>query len=138
MIAKSTQTVQQVPPKGLARPQLLGIELIPKANSPIVAEQRDMWDFVLRKCFIRESQTLEDNIVKAAFGAENLLERFAEPKEGSRYAGEPVIANQTTPRDMSTEQWARVVDVFDKWAFKPENLLVDLALGDDSRQIGIS
>jgi hypothetical protein len=38
---------------------------------------------------------------------------------------------------LTPEQWARVVDVFDKWAFKPDNLMVSSDLGfDASRELG--
>jgi hypothetical protein len=120
----------------LPRPLLLGIELIPRLDTPVKAEQREMWDFVLRKCFVRETNDISAAIPKLAFGADNLIPRIAEG-EGSRYAGAPVPPD-TTVRDLTIEQWARVVDVFDKWAFKPDNLLVDVPVLEDSREIGIS
>jgi len=119
------------------RPPLLGIEFIPREKTLVKPEQRDMWDFVLRKCFVRETSTIGEAVPKLAFGAENLVPRFAEG-EGSKYAGAPVTPD-TMVRFLTVEQWARVVDVFDKWAFKPDNLHVEVpTLVEESREIGLS
>lgn len=120
----------------LDRPLLLGMELIPRDDSPITPEQRELWEFILRKCFVREAAPISQAVVKLAFGAENLLPKFA--AKDSPYAGAPVLPDEVI-RDLTVEQWARVVDVFDKWPFKPENMLVDIPIGEDTtsvREIG--
>jgi hypothetical protein len=119
----------------LPRPLLLGIELLPRLNTPLKAEQRDVWDYVLRKCFVRETSSIGEAIPKLAFGADNLLPRFMD--EGSRYAGNPVLPTETV-RNLKVDQWARIVDVFDKWAFKPDSLLVEAPAVEESREIGMS
>lgn len=126
-------------PQPLPRPTLLGIELTPRLDSPILPSQKDAWDFVLRNCFVREGQPLSEVSKNLGFGAENLLERFADDKEGheKRWRGTPVDPD-TKAKDLTNLQWARVVDVFDKWAFKPESLMLSSDLGlDSSREMGV-
>lgn len=101
----------------LVRPHLLGIELIPKAKPVVTAEQREAWDYILRKMFVRSTVTLEEALPSLAFGADNLIEKIMTPNNG--YKGEPVMPDEVI-RNISNDQWARIVDVFDKWAFKPE------------------
>lgn len=101
----------------LSRSALLGIEMIPRVDSPIVAEQREVWDFVLRKLFVREAATLQEMLSTLAFGAENLLPKLEQ--EDSPYKG-VAVPGGTTIRNIHEQQWLRIVDVFDKWAFRPE------------------
>lgn len=103
----------------LPRPPLLGIELIPREKPWIKISERDEWEFILRHCFVREARPLAEAFPTVAFGAENLLPKFSEPVETSRYAGIPVDPN-TKVRDIGVEQWARIVDIFAKWPFKPD------------------
>lgn len=115
----------------LVRPPLLGIELVPRLDSYIRLDQREEWEFVLRHCFVQEAQPLSQVIPKLGFGAENLIPKIRDTE--SQYAGLPT--NPETPvRHITIEQWARVVDVFAKWPFKPDLLILDAL--EDSRQIG--
>lgn len=129
------RTAKNPSPVKLPRPDLLGIEMIPRLEPIVVAEQRDMWDFVLRKFFVREASTLGDVVPTVAFGAENLLPRFADL--GTTFAGHPVSLD-TPIRDITVMEWARIVDVFDKWAFKPTHLIPDVEIIEDNRQVGLS
>lgn len=65
--------------------------------------------------------TLEDSISNLAVGAESLLPAI-EAEEGR---GVPVSRKRVI-RYLDLEEWARVVDVFDNWAFRPEVSLVSL------------
>jgi hypothetical protein len=47
------------------------------------------------------------------------------------------VDGKTKVKDLSNEQWARVVDVFDKWAFKPETLMLATDAIDGSRELGV-
>ncbi|GMK56804.1 hypothetical protein CspeluHIS016_0306440 [Cutaneotrichosporon spelunceum] len=126
-------TAKVNPAKALVRPPLLGIEMVPRADSPIKLSQREEWEFVLRHCFVQEASALAEVIPKLGFGAENLIPKMRESEETSRYAGAEV--NPETPvRSLTIEQWQRVVDVFAKWPFKPELLMLDVL--EDNRQIG--
>lgn len=100
----------------LARPMMLGIVLEPKLNSPINLDNKDEWDYVLRKCFVTEAQTIQNSIKNLAFGAEILMDRIS--ADDGRYAGKSVSPGKVV-RDLDVEEWTRVVDCFDKWAFKP-------------------
>jgi hypothetical protein len=101
----------------LPRPILLGMELIPRDKPLLLAAQRESWEYVLRKCFVRQVTPVSEGIKGLGFGAENLLKLVAEPE--SRYMG-AAVDPKTYPRDLTMEQWARVVDVFHNWAFRPE------------------
>lgn len=103
----------------LPRPALLGIEMVPRENPLITLEQREEWDYVLRHCFIREAQPIGEVLPTLGFGAENLIAKVVDTDENCRYAGEPV-SRGTPVRQINIEQWARIVDVFAKWPFKPE------------------
>lgn len=103
----------------LARPPLLGIEMVPREKPLIRIEQREEWEFVLRHCFVREARPIEEAFLTVAFGAENLLPKFWESEKTSSYAGLPVEQG-TKVRDVTVEQWARIVDVFARWPFKPD------------------
>jgi hypothetical protein len=102
----------------LPRPQMLGILLEPRLDSPINLDNKDEWDYVLRKCFVTEAQSIGSALKNLAFGAEGLIEKIESGEEG-RFKGRRV-AKEKIVRDMSVDDWARVVDVFGKWAFKPE------------------
>ncbi|KAL7420239.1 Mitochondrial transcription factor 1 [Cryptotrichosporon argae] len=117
----------------LARPALLGVSLVPRLASPVLPEQKDVWDFVLRKCFVRDTATLADALPQLEFGAANLATHCE--ADGAKYRGD-MVARTTRVRDMTVEQWARVVDVFDKWPFRPEHLVLD-AFTSDVRAAGV-
>ncbi|CAK9780182.1 S-adenosyl-L-methionine-dependent methyltransferase [Cutaneotrichosporon oleaginosum] len=117
----------------LPRPPMLGVELIPRLDSPIRLDQREEWEFVLRHCFVQEARPLSLAMPKLGFGAENLIPKIRESETTSKYAGLPCNP-ETTVRHLTIEQWQRIVDVFAKWPFKPELLMLDSL--DDNRQIG--
>ncbi|KIR54124.1 hypothetical protein I315_03181 [Cryptococcus gattii Ru294] len=118
--------------ESLDRPLLLGVLLTPRLHSPIPAAQKDAWDYVIRRLFVRDTMTLEDSISNLAVGAESLLPAI-EAEEGR---GVPVSRKRVI-RYLDLEEWARVVNVFDNWAFRPENLILDTMIGEDAiRSIG--
>ncbi|WRT67100.1 uncharacterized protein IL334_004066 [Kwoniella shivajii] len=117
----------------LERPELLGIMLVPKLRSPILASQKDAWDFVMRRLFVRDTLTVKQGIPNLSFGAETLIE-FIQGK--NQFRGIPVDGGRVI-RDLRVEEWLRIVDVFDQWAFKPDNLILDSGSADEtSREVG--
>jgi hypothetical protein len=121
------------PSTKLVRPPMLGVEFVPRLDSPIRLSQREEWEFVLRHCFVQEAQPLSQVIPKLGFGADNLIPKIREEEGKSRYAG-VAVNPETQVRYVTIEQWQRIVDVFAKWPFKPELLILDAL--EDSRQIG--
>lgn len=109
----------------LPRPQMLGILFEPRLDSPINLKNKDEWDYVLRKCFVTEAQTIKIALKNLAFGAEGLIDKIENGEEG-RFKGRPVRGEKVV-RDLTVEDWTRVVDVFGKWAFKPAVSLLFLA-----------
>jgi len=99
---------------------MLGILLEPLLDSPITIKNKDEWDYVLRKCFVTEAQSIGVALKNLAFGAEGLIDRIeSETEQGGKFLGNRVRGDKIV-RDLTVEDWARVVDVFDKWAFKPD------------------
>ncbi|KAK8869855.1 hypothetical protein IAR55_000423 [Kwoniella newhampshirensis] len=118
----------------LPRPTLLGLMLTPKLESPILASQKDAWDYVMRRLFVRDTLTLGEGFSNLSFGSSSLLPLIE--SEGDEYRGIPVDRRRVV-RELEVEEWARIVDVFDKWAFKPENLILDSGTGEEfSRELG--
>jgi hypothetical protein len=100
-----------------ARPPLLALEFIPREKVWITEQQRDSWDYVLRHLFVRPATPIRDAMSSLGFGATNLLKAIQDPDSG--YNGDPA-SEMTHARDLTVAQWARIVDVFDKWPFKPK------------------
>ncbi|WVN86615.1 uncharacterized protein L203_101783 [Cryptococcus depauperatus CBS 7841] len=126
--------------KPYPRPPMLGVLLTPRLHSRIPAEQKDAWDYVLRRLFVRDTATLEQAIFNLSFGADRLLPLIegTQPREGGgEYRGVNVDRRRGV-RYLDLDEWSRIVDVFDHWVFRPENLLTpDEGLEDEtSRQIG--
>ncbi|TXT04881.1 hypothetical protein VHUM_03964 [Vanrija humicola] len=118
------------------RPLLLGLELIPRTDPLVLPETRDSWEYVLRKLFVRESQPLSVVLPSLAFGAENLLDKIE--ALDSPYAGK-AVPRTTIVRNLEIDEWHRIVDTFDKWAFRPENLIMDSRIdSEEGRNVGMS
>ncbi|WWC69482.1 uncharacterized protein I206_103423 [Kwoniella pini CBS 10737] len=129
----SQTSSQRLIGKQINRPDLLGLMLIPKLNSPILSSQKDTWDFVMRRLFIRDTLTLENGLPNLNFGAETLIENI---ENENNFRGIPVNRNRVI-RDLTIFEWLRIVDVFDKWTFKPDNLILDSGSPDEtSRELG--
>lgn len=102
----------------LPRPQMLGVLLEPRVDSPINLKNKDEWDYVLRKCFVTEAQGIQAALKNLAFGGEGLIDKIESEEEG-RFKGRRVRRDKIV-RDLTVEDWTRIVDVFGKWAFKPD------------------
>ena len=98
-----------------ARPPMLGILFTPKVNSLMKLEQRDDWDFCLRHLFVLSAQTLRHALPTLGFNAAVLAKDIEAEND---YAGVPVPLD-TFIKDIEVEGWARIVDVFANWPFKP-------------------
>lgn len=99
------------------RPMMLGVLLTPKKTSVVKVEQQDEWDFVLRHLFVRQAQTLEKALPSLGFNAGSLQKDIS--SKGNLYAGKPVDCSKIV-RDLDENEWARIVDVFANWPFKPD------------------
>jgi len=102
---------------------MLGILLEPRVDSPINIKNKDEWDYVLRKCFVTEAQSIGVALKNLAFGGEGLIDKIESDEEGAGQGGRFVgkrVRREKIVRDLTVEDWTRVVDVFKKWAFKPE------------------
>ncbi|WVQ78481.1 hypothetical protein IAT38_000567 [Cryptococcus sp. DSM 104549] len=113
---------------------LFGLQLTPRVTSPIRRSQKDSWDFVLRKLLVRPLVSLGESLPSLGFGGESLIKKI-EAEEG---VGVPVDGRRLIA-ELELDEWARIVDVFDKWPFRPENLLLEtllVATDDTARELG--
>ncbi|RXK36699.1 hypothetical protein M231_06006 [Tremella mesenterica] len=118
----------------LPRPLLLGIQFEPRISSPVLPNQKDTWDFVLRKGFVLPNRPLKSVLKTFGFGAESLIGKVEGVNNG--YKGLPT-SGETLISNLKVDEWARVVDVFHKWPFKLEHLVLDAGSSDDSsRELG--
>ncbi len=108
---------QHDPARPFARTPFLGILFTPRETSLILPEQKDSWDYVLRRCFVRETLPMRDAVITLGFGAVNLVPRLQSTENG--FLGKSVDPDKLV-RDLEVEEWARVVDVFHRWAFRPD------------------
>lgn len=99
------------------RAPFLGLLFEPRETSIVLPEQKDAWDFVLRKCFVREAIPIRDAVKTLGFGADKLVQKIELITD--EYRGRAVKPD-TLVRDLEEDEWARVVDVFDKWSFRPK------------------
>ncbi|WWC90073.1 uncharacterized protein L201_005006 [Kwoniella dendrophila CBS 6074] len=126
-------SAQRLIGKPLDRPELLGLLLIPKVQSPILSSQKDVWDFVMRRLFVRDTLSLKQALPNLSFGADTLIKQIEEQND---FRGIPVNPERII-RDLNVHEWLRIVDVFDQWAFKPDNLILDSGSPDEtSREVG--
>lgn len=108
-----------VGPKTIAvhdRPPILGVMLEPRLRPVMTMEQADEWDYVLRHMFVLQAQTVEVALPLLGFNAISLLKDIAGENNG--FAGAPTSPNAVI-RDLEVDEWARIVDVFANWPFKP-------------------
>jgi hypothetical protein len=115
------------------RPHSLGVMLEPRLDSPITAENIDAWEYVLRKAYVKQARPLLEGVEGLGFGAESLMPAIERDEKGV-FKGVDAPAD-TLVRDMTEEQWARVVDVFMDWPFKPESL-IDVGVDVDTEHDG--
>jgi hypothetical protein len=59
----------------LPRPAMMGILLEPKRDSVVTLDQKDAWDYVLRRCFIKEASSIGEALKNVGFGGEVLATR---------------------------------------------------------------
>lgn len=117
MLARRGQTAEAHNIAPLPRPRLLGLLLEPKKESYVRLEQKEAWDYVLRNCFVTPASPLRESMKNLGFNGEGLSDKVADPS--TKYRGQAVDPMKTV-RDLDVAEWARVVDVFDRWPFRPE------------------
>lgn len=117
MLARRGQAAEVHNVAPLPRPRLLGLLLEPKKESYVRLEQKEAWDYVLRNCFVTPASPLRESMKNLGFNGEGLADKVADPS--NKYRGQAVDPMKTV-RDLDVAEWARMVDVFDRWPFRPE------------------
>ena len=113
---KAGQGPSQASDRIIERPEVLGLLFEPKIEPVIKLADRETWDHVLRHLFIKQANRLEIAISALGFGSDKLLPKIASTDD--EFAGE-AVPGDTIVRDITIDQWVRIVDVFSKWQFKP-------------------
>ncbi len=120
---------------GAERPGMMGITLVPKKESLVHTDNKDAWEYVMRKLFVMQNQAIGMSIKWVAVpggrasalvlmrgdrnlgpGAENLLPQLIDDALPPAERLDP----KKRVREFDSEDWARIVRVFMGWRFKPE------------------
>ncbi|KAJ9101487.1 hypothetical protein QFC19_005138 [Naganishia cerealis] len=127
---RRTTTEQKQPP----RPGMMALTLTPRPDPQIEVEDKDVWDYVLRRMFVMAGSPLSVAINNLGMGASNLI---------------PKLTNQELPhnqridpdkwiREYTVQDWALIVKAFKAWPFAPDVLVLGglLEEDNDTRQVG--
>jgi hypothetical protein len=99
-----------------ARSPVLGVLLTPRLKTVMTVWQAKEWDYVLRHMFVLQAQPVEVALPLLGFNAISLLKDIG--REDDVFTGRPVNPKAIV-RDLEVDEWARIVDVFANWPFKP-------------------
>jgi hypothetical protein len=105
---------------------MLGVMLVPRIESAVTLDNKEEWDYVLRKCFVTEAQGLEASLRNLAFGAEGLvgkIEDGLEPLEPSGEAGQAGQGEPTGSVSASSEPIGEVPEKNEGETARPFQLL---------------
>ncbi|PPQ99759.1 hypothetical protein CVT24_009662 [Panaeolus cyanescens] len=95
--------------------QHVAIRVTPWADRVIKPRQLEFWDYCLRNLFILKATPLSKTINTLGPGGYNLLPKLE---------AQGVDISQTS-RSLTVEDWAKVVQTFQDWPFRPEDLSID-------------
>lgn len=111
----------------------MAVRLTPLEEPLIKGGELDVWDFVTRKLFISKATPMSKSIQALGPGASGLLKPLTDPS----LPLEQQLDVTKAPRQLSVHDWKLIVDAFDNWPFRPENLSIDVGLlpyGKDGRK----
>ncbi|KAF9050264.1 S-adenosyl-L-methionine-dependent methyltransferase [Panaeolus papilionaceus] len=93
----------------------VAIRVTPWAEKVIKPRQLDFWDYCLRNLFIQKATPISKAINTLGPGGYNLLPKLE---------AKGVNISQTA-RELTVEDWEKVVQTFQDWPFRPEDLSID-------------
>ncbi|KAJ9103271.1 hypothetical protein QFC21_002694 [Naganishia friedmannii] len=127
---RRTSTEQKQPP----RPGMMALTLTPRTDPQIDLDDKDVWDYVLRRMFVMSGSPLSVAINNLGMGAANLIPKLTDP---SLPAAERIDPNKWI-REFTVQDWALVVKAFKAWPFAPDVLVLGSLMEEDndSRQVG--
>ncbi|KAJ9119071.1 hypothetical protein QFC22_003562 [Naganishia vaughanmartiniae] len=127
---RRTPTEQKQPP----RPGLMALTLTPRKDPKIELDDKDVWDYVLRRMFVMSGSPLSVAINNLGMGAANLIPKLTDP---SIPASQRIDPNKWI-REYTVQDWALVVKAFKAWPFAPDVLVLGSLMEEDndSRQVG--
>ncbi|KAJ2930301.1 hypothetical protein H1R20_g6796, partial [Candolleomyces eurysporus] len=99
------------------------VRVVPQIDGAIKPDSLDAWDYAVRQLMITKATSLSKCISALGPGAVSLLKKLTDPS----LPPEKRVDVKKAPRDLSTEDWKILVDVFEEWPFRPEQLSIDKA-----------
>ncbi|KIK67474.1 hypothetical protein GYMLUDRAFT_873448 [Collybiopsis luxurians FD-317 M1] len=96
------------------------VEIVPLENQVIDPSKLDIWDYCVRRLFVRKATTLEKCIEDLGPGASSLLPKLNGVVDLSRKV-----------RELSIDEWAAIIKEFDTWPFAPKDLGINDAMLDN-------
>jgi len=108
--------------RGRVGAQHTSIRFEPFVEPIIKPGKLDSWDFVARKLFISKATPVSKSICTLAHGAGSLLKPLTDPSKPPEERVDPKLG----ARQLTVHDWKNIVDAFDNWPFRPENLAIDV------------
>ncbi|KAF5326395.1 hypothetical protein D9611_000498 [Ephemerocybe angulata] len=105
------------------------LRLLPLEKPAIKPNSLEFWDYVLRNLFITKATPLSKCISGLGPGAPSLLKKLVDPSSPTEW-----VDISKSPRMMSLEDWSKVVQAFEDWPFRPENLSISNSFTMDNRR----
>ncbi|KAF5393355.1 hypothetical protein D9757_000545 [Collybiopsis confluens] len=96
------------------------VEIIPLEEQVIDGDKLDIWDYCVRRLFVRKATTLEKCIEDLGPGASSLLPKL-----------DGVVDSSKRVRELSVAEWAALTKEFDAWPFAPKDLRIHDAMLDN-------
>ncbi|GHJ88938.1 hypothetical protein NliqN6_5340 [Naganishia liquefaciens] len=127
---RRTLTEQKQPP----RPGMMALTLVPRKEPQILPDDKDVWDYILRRMFVNPGSPLEVAINNLGMGATNLVPKLTDPSLPADKRIEPT----KWIREYTVQDWSLIVEAFKKWPFAPDVLVLGTLLEEDNdtRQVG--
>ncbi|RPD63943.1 S-adenosyl-L-methionine-dependent methyltransferase [Lentinus tigrinus ALCF2SS1-7] len=103
------------------------ITSIPYAEQVIQSGMIDEWDYCLRRLFVLKSTKLADALNSLAPGAKTLIDSLAH----SNVPREQRVNVNKKVRELNIADWALILRAFNKWPFKPQDLMITDAFASE-------
>ncbi|KAJ2912413.1 hypothetical protein MD484_g7999, partial [Candolleomyces efflorescens] len=97
------------------------VRVTPRIVQGIDPDTLEAWDYVVRNLMITKATPLSKCITGLGPGAGSLLKKVTDPS----LPPEMQIDVKKTPRELTTEEWRSLVQAFEEWPFRPEQLSID-------------
>ncbi|KAG5642486.1 hypothetical protein DXG03_002736 [Asterophora parasitica] len=117
MYAKSADTKKSSRAVGLP---FASLQVEPLENQFIKKGETDMWDYCLRRLFVRKATELKTALPGLAPGAQTLVKKLTDPARPD----DERLDVRTKINQLEAKDWAILLKAFSDWPFKPDVCLL--------------